>query len=63
MLMGVTFLRYQNRDSTVELVCTRCLQIVGRRIRSSELVEAEKTHVCDPWEFDDQYSESQRGPF
>ena len=63
MEMAVTFLRYENPDSTVELICTHCLQVVARRIRPSELVKAQETHVCDPWEFDDHYVDSQRGTF
>lgn len=51
MAMAIALLRQENPDSTLELICARCLQVVARRIRLSEVVRAEKTHVCDPWEF------------
>jgi hypothetical protein len=63
MTLTATFLRYENADSTVELICTNCLQVVGRELRPSEVVKAQETHVCDPWEFDDHYVDSQRGTF
>jgi|GEM_PF-5825851 len=59
--MAVTFVRYENPDSTLELICIHCLQVVARRMRPSEVVKAQETHVCDPWEFDDHYIDSQRG--
>jgi len=57
-----SFVRYENPDLSIEVICTNCLTVVGRRLRPIEVATAEGTHVCS-WEIDDPQIDSQRGTF
>jgi hypothetical protein len=53
MTSFITFARRRREDSTVDTICTRCCQTVANDSNEAGLIEAERTHYCDPVERQD----------
>jgi hydroxyethylthiazole kinase-like sugar kinase family protein len=50
----VSFARRQNRDSSIDSICTKCFQTVASAQSESELAVSDQSHVCNPnWMFTD----------
>ena len=64
MATTVSFVRRENRDSTVDSICLKCYQTIVKANYEAELVSAEEKHNCLPLDLDDaRYRDSQRGTF
>ena len=48
MANSTLFAQRQNRDSSVDSICTRCYQTVGSAGNAAGLENAEHRHRCDP---------------
>jgi hypothetical protein len=42
------FARRQNRDSSIDSICTKCYQTIVSTSTVSDLTSAEQDHVCNP---------------
>lgn len=43
----LSFARRQNRDASVDSICTRCYQTIASADNASELASLEQSHVCN----------------
>lgn len=48
MTSFVSFARRQNRDDSVDSICTRCYQTVASSSMVKDLAVVEESHVCNP---------------
>jgi hypothetical protein len=48
MTTFISFARRHNPDRTVDSICTRCYQTIGREHNEDTLNSAEQHHSCDP---------------
>jgi hypothetical protein len=54
MTSFASFARRQNRDSSIDSICTKCYQTVASAQSESELAIADQSHVCNlNWVFAD----------
>lgn len=47
MLLAADFVRRTNRNSTIDLICTRCFNTVATVTNEGEVVQAEERHECE----------------
>jgi hypothetical protein len=47
MTTFISFARRQNRDATVDSICTRCYQTIASSNNANDLAVHEATHRCD----------------
>jgi hypothetical protein len=53
MTSFVSFARRQNRDDSVDSICTKCYQTIASSPMVNDLAVVEENHVCDPnWSFE-----------
>ena len=57
MASSITFARRENRDSSIDSICTKCYQTIASAHVANELVTAEEGHQCDPH---GEFTQSQR---
>ena len=48
MTSFISFARRHNADRTVDSICTRCYQTIGREHNEDTLCSVEQHHSCDP---------------
>ena len=48
MTSFISFARRHNADRTIDSICTRCYQTIGRDHNEDVLYSAEQNHSCDP---------------
>jgi hypothetical protein len=48
MTSFISFARRQNRDSSVDSICTKCYQTIASAENVKDLVDVEEAHQCDP---------------
>jgi len=48
MTTFISFARRNNRDKSVDSICTRCYQTVANSKEGDDLDSEEERHVCDP---------------
>ena len=62
MTSFVSFARRENRDASVDSICTRCYQTVASSPGMNDLAVAEESHVCNPnWSFPSHHAISLEG--
>jgi hypothetical protein len=49
-MVNTGFMRWQNPDSTADIICLCCFKTIARAGSCAELLEAEEYHNCDPLE-------------
>ena len=47
--MPPKFVRRQNQDSSVDSICTKCVQTIASAECEEELAAPEQKHICDPF--------------
>jgi hypothetical protein len=64
MHLAADFVRRTNRNSTIDLVCTRCFNTIATVMDEAALVRAEEQHECEHLFMPMiEVDESQRGTF
>jgi hypothetical protein len=48
MTTFISFARRHNADQSIDSICTRCYQTIGREHNEDILNRAEQNHSCDP---------------
>ncbi len=61
MTTFISFARRQNRDASIDSICTRCYQTIASADTPGDLEVYERTHQCDPnGEFNQPHADSRR---
>jgi hypothetical protein len=62
MTSFVSFARRENRDASVDSICTKCYQTIASSLMMNDLAVAEESHVCNPnWSFLNHHADSLQG--
>jgi hypothetical protein len=48
MTSFVSFARRENRDTSVDSICTKCYQTIASSLMLDDLSVAEESHICNP---------------
>ena len=52
MTRPLAFAHRQNRDASIDSICTKCFRTITSANSEGELIADEERHLCDPyWQF------------